>query len=668
MPTSAAVMYSGEMMLLALSLAAAAANVPELPKDVPATATFYEVQLLEQLAGQMAVWSTPDGKLHVFYQYNDRGRGPKTYSTVTLDRAGVPSAEEIEGNDYMKDPVHESFAVRGGLASWKNKAEEGSSRLDGPAFYVSIFGSPLEGALLANAALRRGGALPLLPGGEVRAERMTKLPKATLVSLTGLDLTPNYLWLDAQDRLFAIYGGWFSLIRSGEQAAFAALKKAQKKAEDELALARARRLPHRPAGQLLISDVSVFDAESARLDPHRDVLIGGNRIISIASAGAPPDGAQVIDGRGKTLLPGLWDMHAHVSPTDGMLNLAAGVTTVRDLANDNDELAARIARVDKGQEIGTRVVRAGFMDGVGPYQGPTKVLVATPEEAMRWVNWYADHGFVQIKLYSSLKPELVPIVAAEAHRRGLRVSGHIPAFMNAEQAVEQGYDEIQHVNMLLLDFMRDVKDTRTPARFLEPARRALDLDLGSPQVRGLVRVLQERHTALDLTLSVFESLMLDRPGHVSVPMAKVADRLPVQVRRGLYAGQLPIQPGDDEKFRASWKRTLELVHELWAAGIPIEAGTDGFAGFSLHRELELDAEAGIPAPQVLQLATLGAARIMGMDKDLGQVRQGKLADLVLIDGDPTKNISDVRKVALTVKDGVIYDPAELYREMGIAPR
>jgi len=213
-----------------------------------------------------------------------------------------------------------------------------------------------------------------------------------------------------------------------------------------------------------------------------------------------------------------------------------------------------------------------------------------------------------------------------------------------------------------------VQDTRTPARFLEPARRSQDLDLGSPKVRGLVRLLQERHTALDLTLGTFESLMLDRPGRVSVTMAGVAERLPVQVRRGLYAGQLPIQPGDDEKFRASWKRTLELVHELWAAGMPIEAGTDGFPGFSLHRELELDGEAGIPAPQVLQLATLGAARIMGMDKDLGQVRQGKLADLVLIDGDPTKNISDVRKVVLTVKDGVIYDPAELYREMGIAPR
>ena len=656
------------MTFLLAVLLAAASNVPDLPKDVPASATLYEVQLLEKPAGQMAAWSTPDGKLHVFFQFNDRGRGPKTYSALSLDPKGVPTAEEIEGNDYMKDPIHESFAIRDAVASWKNKAEECSRRLEKPAFYVSIFGSPLEGALLANAALQRGGTLPLLPEGEVRAERVTKLPQATLVSLTGIDLSPDYLWLDVDGRLFASWSGWFGLIRAGEEAAFPALKEAQKKAETELALARARRIPKKPQGKLVVHDVSVFDAEAARLEPHRDVLVEGNRIVSVAPAGVPPEKAQVIDGRGKTLIPGLWDMHAHVGPVDGMLNLAAGITTVRDLANDNEELAARIARVDKGEEIGTRVVRAGFMDGPGPYQGPTKVLVATPEEALHWVDWYADHGFVQIKMYSSIKPELVPIVAAEAHKRGLRVSGHIPAFMNAEQAVQQGYDEIQHVNMLLLNFMPEVKDTRTPARFMEPARRARDLDLASPKVHEFVRLLQERHTTLDLTLSVFESMMLDRPGQVSVGMAKVAQRLPVQVRRGLYAGNLPIQPGDDEKFRASWKRTMELVHAMWAAGIPIEAGTDAFAGFSLQRELELDAEAGIPAASVLRLATLGAARIMGMDKDLGLVRPGKLADLVLIDGDPTKEISDVRKVALTIKDGVIYDPVELDREMGIAPR
>jgi imidazolonepropionase-like amidohydrolase len=657
------------MTLLCLLLAAQAANVPDLPKDVPSSAEMYEVQMMEKTAGQMAVWPLPEGKLRAFYQFNDRGRGPKTYTTFSLDASGVPSFEETDGNDYMKDPVHETYALRDGTAAWKNKAEDGSRKPGGPAFYVSMFGPPLEPALLAHAALEHGGTLPLLPEGEARVQKLATVGPATLVSVTGIDLSPVFLWLDAQGKFIAFLdtGGWFAAVREGQQAALPAMKEAQKKAEEGLALDRARRLAHRPQGKLLFHDVDVFDAEGARLEPHRDVLVEGSRIVSVTPTAAAPAGAQVIEGRGKTLLPGLWDMHAHVGQNDGVLNLAAGVTTVRDLANDNEALAARMARIEKGEELGTRIVRAGFMDGPGPYQGPTKVLVSTPEEAVKWVDWYADHGFVQIKMYSSLKPELVPVVAEEAHRRGLRVSGHIPAFMLASQAVQQGYDEIQHVNMLLLNFMPDVKDTRTPARFLEPARRARDLDLASPQVRDFIALLRDRHTALDLTLGVFESMMLDRPGKVSVGYAAVADRLPVQVRRGLYAGNLPVKEGEDEKFRASWKKTLELVHALWAAGIPIEAGTDAFPGFALQRELELDAEAGIPPAQVLQLATLGAARIMGLDKELGSVRPAKLADLVLIDGDPTRDISQVRKVALTVRDGVLYDPAELDRELGISP-
>src|SRR5260370_19710877 len=147
------------MTLVALLLAAQAANVPELPKDIPPAATMYEVQILDKPAGQMAAWPTPDGKLHVFFQFNDRGRGPKTYSTLSLDPWGMPASEEVEGNDYMKDAVRETLAVRDGVASWKNKAEEGSRKLEEPAFYVSMFGSPLEPALLADAALKRGGTL-----------------------------------------------------------------------------------------------------------------------------------------------------------------------------------------------------------------------------------------------------------------------------------------------------------------------------------------------------------------------------------------------------------------------------------------------------------------------------------------------------------------------------
>jgi hypothetical protein len=376
----------------------------------------------------------------------------------------------------------------------------------------------------------------------------------------------------------------------------------------------------------------------------------------------------VIEAAGKTLIPGLWDMHAHVSPNDGILNLAAGVTSVRDLANDTDELIARKKRIEEGKELGTRIVMAGFMDGPGPYQGPTKVLIADEKTGREWVDKYASLGMVQIKLYSSLKPELVAPIAEEAHKKGLRVSGHIPAGLTAAEAVKLGYDEIQHCNFLVLNFMPDVKETRTPARFLEPAKRTADLDLNSPEVRAFVQLLRDRHTTLDPTLSAFEQMFLDRPGTMAVGFQAVADRLPVQVRRGFMAGDLPPPEGAmDAKYKAGWKKMLAFIHQLYTAGVPIEAGTDSMAGFALHRELELDAEAGIPAPEVLRLATLGAARIMGMEKDFGTVRPGKLADLALVDGDPARRISDVRRTVLTVKDGVVYRPAELYREIGVKP-
>jgi imidazolonepropionase-like amidohydrolase len=296
------------------------------------------------------------------------------------------------------------------------------------------------------------------------------------------------------------------------------------------------------------------------------------------------------------------------------------------------------------------------------------VLVSTAEQGRAWVDKYASLGYVQIKLYSSIEPQLVRPIVEEAHKKGLRVSGHVPANLTAAECVELGYDEIQHVNFLLLNFMPDVKETRTPARFLEPARRAADLDLASPEVRAFIDLLKRRGTSLDPTLTAFESMFLDRSGTMAVGMAKVAHRLPVQVRRGFMAGNLPVPPGMDERYRKSWEKALRLVHDLWAAGVPIEAGTDALAGFSLHRELELDAQAGIPAPDVLQLATYGAARIMRLDQELGTVEPGKLADLVLLDGDPAADISAVRNTALVMKNGILYQPDELYRELGVAPR
>jgi imidazolonepropionase-like amidohydrolase len=664
--------------------------VPPLPADIPPTADRYSFLLMGNLAGQQAVWSASDGTLHIFFQFNDRGRGPKTTSILKLDANGIPISEVITGNDYLKSPVAENYSLKDGTARWKNDDEQGDKKISAPAYYAPLNGGPSEIALLVHAALQNGGKITLLPDGEARVQRMTELDieasghkkHIALYAVAGLDFLPTYFWGEASDKFFATVDNWGTVIPEGWESAAPTLLAAQNKVKESRSADLAAKLAHHPTNNgIVFTHANVFDAESGKILPDQSVCVSGNLIVGVVFSPQfpnlvePPEewscptttSLQVIDATGKTLLPGLWDMHAHVGDNDGLLNLAAGVTTVRDLANDTDSLLARRRRITDGKEIGTRIVIAGIIDGRGPYQGPTKVLVSTEAEARAAVDNYKRLGYVQIKIYSSVKPELVPAIIDEAHKNGLRVSGHIPAEMTAAKCVELGYDEIQHINFLILNFFPEVKNTNTIARLVEPAKLGAGLDLTSPQVQSFIKLLQDHHTKLDLTLSIFEDQYLNRAGHIPIGDQAIANRLPAQVRRGLLSTGLTPPPGMDETYRKSFAKMMDFAGLLYRSGIPIEAGTDSMAGFALHRELELDVQAGIPASQVLQNATLNAARIMSLDKELGSIAPGKLADLTLVDGDPTVNISDIRKTILVVKDGVLYKPAELYTELGVTP-
>jgi imidazolonepropionase-like amidohydrolase len=653
-----------------------AGAVPVLPADVPATAERYSVLVMGNLAGQQAVWTASDGAVHMFFQFNDRGRGAKTTSILTFGASGVPVAETVNGNDYLKSPVNEDYSLKAGTAHWKNDSEQGEKKVSAPALYVSINGAPAETATLVHAALVNGGKIALLPEGEARVERVAERDlessgqkkHVVLYAVTGLDFSPTDVWLDDRDRFFASVNPWSTIIPEGWEKSIPSLQSAQDEVTQARSAELARKLAHHEPNGIVFTHANVFDAESGKIVKDQNVVVEGTRIRSVGPADAvSAAGAEVVDASGKTLLPGLWDMHAHVGDNDGLLNLAAGVTTVRDLANDTDTLLARRKRIEEGKEIGTRIVIAGIIDGRGPYQGPTKVLVSTEEEARAAVDNYAKLGYVQIKIYSSVKPELVPAIIDEAHKKGLRVSGHIPAEMTAAQCVKLGYDEIQHVNFLMLNFMPDVKNTNTPTRLTEVAKRGADLDLNSADVQAFVKLLQDHHTVLDPTLSIFEDMTLTRAGEIPRGFQPIAKRLPPQVRRGLLSSGLTPPPGMDEQYRKSFAKMVEMVGLMYRAGIPIEDGTDSMAGFAYHRELELDVMAGIPAEKVLQDATLNSARIMNLDRELGSITPGKLADLTLVDGDPVANISDVRKTALVVKDGVLYRPAELYSALGVEP-
>jgi imidazolonepropionase-like amidohydrolase len=430
-----------------------------------------------------------------------------------------------------------------------------------------------------------------------------------------------------------------------------------------------QRLAHHSA-VLVFQHAAMFDATTATVRPHMTVVIRGDKIERVADDAqvTPPAGATIIDATGKTLLPGLWDMHVHISPgTDGLLHIAAGVTTGRDMGNDTSVVLRLRKQFDDGTLIGPRLVLAGMIDSPGPYQVPIGLLASNEAEVRADVDRYAALGFEQIKVYSSMKPELVPAIIDEAHKHGLRVSGHVPAFMTAAQVVTLGFNEVQHVNFMMLNFMDTVRDTRAMSRFTAVAQDGASLDFQSQRVRDFFQLLKDHHADIDPTAGAFEDMFVGRPRTISTSYGMIADRLPAQVRRGLYGGGLPVPPGMDQRYRDSYAAMIRMVGELYRAGVPIVAGTDGFAGFLLHRELELYVQAGIPAPAVLQIATIGAARIMKHDGERGSIDEGKQADVILVDGDPTANISDIRKVELTVRGGVLYRSAELYRELGISP-
>ena len=181
-----------------------------------------------------------------------------------------------------------------------------------------------------------------------------------------------------------------------------------------------------------------------------------------------------------------------------------------------------------------------------------------------------------------------------------------------------------------------------------------------------MKLLVDHKTVVDPTLNAFEDMFIGQKGLPSPGYVAVIDRLPAQMRRGFYGGGLPVPPGKEARYRASWAAMLRMVRVLHDAGVRLVAGTDSLAGFGLLRELELWQAAGIPAPDILRAATLEAARVLKHDRDVGTVAAGKLADLVLVDGDPLADVSVMRRSVAVVKDGVVVDRGAVFDALGIA--
>ena len=635
-----------------------------------------DVRIHGVAVGTQKLHPLPGGAMQADYGFSERGRGDQIHARWSVDARGLPAVYDAEGNDYWKVPLVEHFDVAAGKATWKNRIEAGTAAWNDPgAFYLPANAPPEFMGVLARALLKAPGQrLKLLPAGEAWLDRGTHIAAGghtlTLYRIGGIQFTPVPVWLDEKGDTAAVIDDWFEVLGERLKPLLPRLQAAQDAADHAWSADVAKRLTHRPAGALLIRHARLFDPRDLVVRDDVRVLVQGEHVVRVDpdDASAAPPGAEVIDAAGRFLMPGLWDVHQHFSGVDGTFDLIAGVTSARDMANDNVPLLARVKRFDEGAELGPRVVLAGIVEGTGPLAGPTDVRIETLAQARAAVDWYTDHGYEQIKIYSSFPPPLVRPIADMAHARGLRVSGHVPAFMVARQFIEDGADEIQHLNFIVLNFFPEVADTRTKDRYTVMAEKLQGLDLASPQFAEFLALLQRRHIVLDPTVSILEDLFSGAPGRCAHSLCPMIQRFPPVTRRQLLSGAVAVPAGKEDVYAKALPSLLRLLKALHDGGVTLMPGTDAFAGYTLHNELALYVRAGIPAPEVLRMATLMPAQVLGVagPGQRGFIAPGKQADMLLVDGDPTKDIADIRHVWRTIKGGRVYDPAALEQAMGLS--
>ena len=639
----------------------------------------YQVLFEGKRGGAQTTTVRKDGRLAVEFSYRDNGRGPDLHEDIAVGADGTFKSYRVTGKSTFGATVDESYRLTGNRASWRASADKGEITLSTPAIYAPVESSLEPLAILVRAAARQpGGRVALLPSGAASVEKSlettldaggTPLPVALYV-IHGTDVAPGFIWLtnDATMRLAAfVYPGFIQIVADGIESHAGELEKLQVQAESDLQLTLQKRLAHHFAEPVVFRNVHVFDSAAARLTEASDVYVNRGRIAAIYPSGsALRDAGTVIDGTGRVLMSALFDMHTHFSAWDGPLQIAAGVTVARDMGNNNESLAGIRTRIDSGSIIGPTIMPAGFIEGESKFSARGGFVVDSLQAAKDAVDWYAQRGYHQIKIYNSFHPDWVKETAAYAHLRGLRVSGHIPAFMKAEDAVRDGYDEIQHINQVLLNFyVTPTTDTRTLARFYLIADNVHALDFDSTPVTNLIRLLQEHGTSIDLTLATFEPSFTQLQGEPNPAFGTIADHVPVTLQRSWRTNSMNATKKNIANWRASFAKMLEFSGRLYQAGVPLVAGTDDVAGFTLHRELELYGKAGIPPVEVLKIATWNGAKYTGTLPERGSVERGKRADLILIEGDPTTNISDIRKISLVMKGGTVYYPAEVYEAIGV---
>jgi imidazolonepropionase-like amidohydrolase len=609
-------------------------------------------------AGDMIVVQRGDSVL-LHYEYRDRNRGFHAENRYHILRGAMVGAEARVLPLEQESPIPDAsdrFEIAADSVRHSGRGGATSTRIDPGTYYGLQSSTPFDQAVLARFLLRQPGhAAKFGDGRAVRLEiaNETTVPTSTgrqrvrlALIHAGTDGTPSAIWLDSRDELFASDVAWFITVRAGAESALPALRAIETSYRDAEAEALAKRLTRPPSSAIAIVNGDVFDSERGVMRPHMTVVVNKDRIVSVGPADSvrPPAGAVVIDAAGKTIIPGLWDMHGHLQFTSqntlSVAQLSFGLTTVRDLASDLDVAVSQRDRAATGRILAPRAILAGFIEGPGKWAGPTEVLVRTEDEARRWVARYDSMGYKQIKVYNLVHPDLIPTIAAEAHKRGMRLSGHIPRGLTVPDAVLLGFDEIQHGAFLFSTFFQDSLYVPTMRAYSAVATVvAPNVNVDGADFTQMIELLKQHGTVIDGTFSVWVGT---NPTGTSVTGGAASSN---------------IAKADSNYLR--------LIKRLYDAGVTMVPGTDNPVGTTYNNEVEVYERAGIPAAQVLQMATIVSARVMRDDRDYGSIAVGKVADLIIVDGKPAEHVADLRKVQQVMRAGRVYNVRELRKAAGV---
>jgi imidazolonepropionase-like amidohydrolase len=669
-----------QIFLLALATYALAQS-PEKPPVVEQGK--FRLHKFEQPIGEETYEMTRDGdslSVAINFKFTDRGSEVPLTATFRGAQDLTPQAFEIKGKSSRISAIDEAVEIQPGKVRLRNRDKWTDAAAAPPQFFTIAGYSPATMQMLLVRYWATHGSpaeLTTFPSGKVKIElrgqdtvtangRTEKLDRYLV---EGLIWGRETLWFDANRNLIAAVTldaefDHFEAIREGYESALGTFV-GRSGADGMEALAGiAKGVSASDAGTTVLTGATLIDGTGGAPVPDSVVVLKQGRIVAARARAKTkiPKHATLVDVHGKTILPGLWDMHAHFEQVEwGAIYLAAGVTTVRDCGNEFEFITAVRDAIAAGRGLGPRLLLAGVVDGTGPL-GLGVQRVDTPEQALDWVHRYHDAGFQQMKIYSSVKLEELKIIADEAHRLGMTVTGHVPQGLNAYQTIEAGQDQINHIDYIVAIMHAPLAPGADRKTRMEAV---LNVDVNSPEAQKALAFLKAHGTVVDPTMALMEfftATTAKPPSSFEPGINKIAPELVEQLAD---AGP-PTETS--EMVEKAFQKELEVVGALHRAGIPIVAGTDQTVpGHSLHREIELYVQAGFTPMEAIQAATLVPARVMGVEKELGTVEAGKRADLIVIDGDPLADIRNTRNVELVITGGKMYNSSDLWRAAGFKP-